>query len=99
MNRLMALSLPLALAACAMEDPLTRPGLWQPIGANATNLAAMVADPQDLVTGVPDRTADGQLAAAAVARYRAGKLKDLPDVSISKIAPVPVNTSSPAGPE
>ena len=54
MNRLMALSLPLALAACAMEDPLTRPGLWQPIGANATNLAAMVADPQDLVTGVPD---------------------------------------------
>ena len=102
MNRLIVFSLSMALAACAMVDPLTRPGLWQPIGANDTNLAAMVADPQDLVTGVPDRTADGQIAAAAVARYRAGKVKDLPDVSISKIVPAPANTnaaSSSAGPE
>ena len=29
----------------------------------------MIADPQDLVTGVANRTADGQVAAAAVARY------------------------------
>ena len=92
----------LPLAGCAMEDPLTRPGLWQPIGANDTNLVATIADPQDLVTGVPERVADGQIAAAAVARYRAGKVKDLPDASISKIAPITVNNnggSASAGPE
>ena len=93
----------LVLAGCAAEDPLTRPGLWQPIGANDANLSAMVADPQDLVTGVPDRTADGQIASAAVARYRAGKVKNLPDSSISKIAPIAVSNSGAAssagGPE
>ena len=63
----------------------------------------MVADPDDLVTGVADRRADGQVAAAAVARYRAGRVKDLPDASISKIAPIAINTgasaAAPAGGE
>ena len=75
------------LAGCAAEDPLTRPGLWHPVGANDANLAAMVADPNDLVTGVVDPRMDGQVAAAAVARYRAGKVKDLPDTNISRVGP------------
>ena len=84
------LSLVLVLSACAAEDPLTRPGLWHPVGANDANLAAMVADPDDLVTGVADRRVDGQVAAAAVARYRAGKVKDLPDSNIAKVGPAAV---------
>ncbi len=96
MKRATLLALPLALAACAAEDPLTRAGLWRPIGANDTNLAAMIADPDDLVTGVPNRVADGQIAAAAVARYRAGKVKDLPEASISKVAPITVNNGASA---
>ena len=43
------------LVGCAAEDPLTRPGLWTPIGANDANLRVMIADPKDLVSGVSDR--------------------------------------------
>ena len=53
----------------------------------------MIADPADLVTGVPNRTADGQVAAAAVARYRTGKVKQLPDSAISKVAPITASTA------
>ena len=78
-----------ALAACEVQD---RPGTWQPVGSNDANLRAMIADPDDLVTGVADTRADGQVVAAAVARYRAGKVRDLPDASVSKIAPISINT-------
>ena len=91
------LSLLLVLSGCAAEDPLTRPGLWQPVGANDANLAAMVADPNDLVTGVVDRHMDGQVAAAAVARYRAGKVKELPDSNIAQFGPAAA-TGASAGP-
>ena len=95
--RAVSACLAVCLAGCSAEDPLTRPGLWHPTGANDANLAAMIADADDLVTGVPNRTADGQVAAAAVARYRAGKVKGLPDSFISKIAPITVsNGAQPA---
>ena len=83
-------------AGCAAEDPLTRPGLWQPTGANEANLRAMIADPDDLVAGAADRRADGAVVAAAVARYRAGKLKDLPDAAASRVAPISINTGGGA---
>ena len=86
----------LTLAGCAAQDPLTRPGLWHPVGANDANLQAMVADTDDLVTGVANRRADGQVAAAAVVRYRAGRVKELPDSGISKIAPIAINTAPAA---
>ncbi len=87
------------LSGCAAVDPLTRPGLWQPVGANDANLAAMVADPNDLVTGVVDRRMDGQVAAAAVARYRAGKVKDLPDSNIAEFGPAAATgAASASGP-
>ena len=87
----------LLIAGCAATDPLTRPGLWQPIGANDANLSAMVADPEDLHHGAAEPRADGQVAADAVARYRAGKVKQLPDSAIAKIAPISIgNGSNPA---
>ena len=95
-----ALSLVLVISGCAAEDPLTRAGLWRPVGANDANLAAMVADPDDLVTGVADHRVDGQVAAAAVARYRAGKVKELPDSSIAKVGPAAVTGAvAPSGVE
>ncbi len=98
MRPVISACLAVCLAACSVADPLTRPGVWHPTGANDANLAAMVADPDDLVTGVPNRMADGQVAVAAVTRYRAGKVKNLPDSFISKIAPITVNNgASPAG--
>ncbi len=79
----------LPVAACDIDN---RPGTWQPVGSNDANLRAMIADPDDLVTGVADTRADGGVVAAAVARYRAGKVKDLPDASVSKVAPISINT-------
>ena len=96
MRAILAVGSLLCAAGCAGEDPLTRSGQWHPIGANDANLRAMIADPDDLVTGVASRTADGQVVAAAVARYRSGRVKDLPDVTISKVAPIQVNNAAPA---
>ena len=83
------LSLVLApgLAGCAVTDPLEREGLWRPIGANDANLRLMVAVPSDLVQGVAAPNSDGDGAARAVRRLRRDRVKPLPDVVISKIAP------------
>jgi type IV pilus biogenesis protein CpaD/CtpE len=40
-----------ALAGCDSRDPYLRTDVWQPSGANAGNIAAMVANPQDLISG------------------------------------------------
>ena len=39
------------LAGCASRDPYQRDDVWYPTGSNAANLAAMVANPHDLVAG------------------------------------------------
>lgn len=44
--------------------------------ADATNLGLMVANPRDLVIGQPEGMADGTREAAAVKRYRDGKVKE-----------------------
>jgi type IV pilus biogenesis protein CpaD/CtpE len=41
----------LALAGCDSRDPYLRTDVWQPTGANAGNIAAMVANPHDLISG------------------------------------------------
>ncbi|HEY7576004.1 MAG TPA: hypothetical protein VH855_00295 [Acetobacteraceae bacterium] len=41
----------LTLAACQEMDPYSRPDTWQPTGANAGNIAAMAANPYDLIHG------------------------------------------------
>ncbi len=95
MRAILITALLLPVAGCgAAGDVYERPGVWRPVGSNDANLRAMIADPDDLVTGVADPRADGQVVAAAVARYRAGKVKDLVDASVSKVAPI---ASSGAG--
>lgn len=75
----------LGLAGCAQIDPLTRDGMWQPVGANTTNLRAMVAVPGDLVMGRAARTSDGNRAARAMDRLRTDRVYPLPESGISKI--------------
>jgi type IV pilus biogenesis protein CpaD/CtpE len=41
----------IALAGCDSRDPYLRTDVWKPTGANAGNIAAMVADPHDLISG------------------------------------------------
>ncbi|MGD9509900.1 MAG: CpaD family pilus assembly lipoprotein [Geminicoccaceae bacterium] len=54
------------------NEPLSNLGC-----ANAYNLGLMVADPADLVAGVPTAPADGVREAEAVLRYRTDKVKQL----------------------
>jgi len=75
--RLVLLLSPLAAAGCDL-DPFERPELWNPTGANEANLAAMVDDPMDLVRGRGEAGAEGNRAAAAVARLRRDHVKELP---------------------
>ncbi len=92
------LLLAIVLAGCVDPDPLSRPGLWHPTGANDTNLRAMIVDPNDLVNGQASTLGDGRLAADAVERYRSGKLLPLPDSGVAKIQPVGFGSSSAAQP-
>jgi hypothetical protein len=70
-------------AACSnpQVDPFTRSGMWLPQGTNARNLAAMVANPDDLMEGRGSTGADSQLAINAVIRLMDGKVKPLPGIS------------------
>ena len=97
MNRISRLIALLALAGCASTDPLTRDGLWQPSGANEANLAAMVADPMDLVQGKSAEGSDGQRAAAAVARLRLDRVKPLPDSGIAQFTTQSTGTAGSGG--
>ncbi|GGC68977.1 hypothetical protein GCM10011504_53620 [Siccirubricoccus deserti] len=60
----------LAAAGCAEFDPYHRAGMWQPSGANAANIASMVARPADLTSGRGTSQGDGRRAASAVQRMR-----------------------------
>jgi uncharacterized membrane protein YgcG len=62
----LAAATPLALAACQVPDTSGADATWSPKGMNAANLAAMVADPADLVRGRDDPGPDHKLAARAV---------------------------------
>jgi hypothetical protein len=81
-------------AACAQTDPFYRPGDWSPQGASARNLAAMLAEPSDMVRGRGDPGANSPLAIAAVTRLMEGKVKPLPTASTQNdVAP----TATPSG--
>ena len=84
-HRTLAIVLLLIVAGCRDTDPVLRPDLWNPVGVNETNIAAMVASPQDLIHGVEGQNADGVRAAAAVRRLETNHVKPLPDSGISEI--------------
>lgn len=67
--KLLALAGLVVLAGCDQLDPMLRTDRWQPTGANAGNIAAMVANPQDLIRGHGDifrETNDQALAAGHI---------------------------------
>ena len=70
----------LSLTACniASRDPWDDPGTWKATGVNDANLQAMVANPNDLVAGQGERTANGVIATTNVNRWLTDKVKPLP---------------------
>jgi type IV pilus biogenesis protein CpaD/CtpE len=50
-HRLLLLLSLITIAGCEQRDPYLRTDVWRPTGANAGNIAAMVANPQDLIRG------------------------------------------------
>lgn len=80
MVRLSLIGGTLALAACQNLDPYTREGTWQPTGANQGNLAAMVANPYDLIHGRGGQSApDSKEPTLAINRIWTDTPKALPD--------------------
>ncbi|MDA8051439.1 MAG: hypothetical protein M0002_15800 [Rhodospirillales bacterium] len=95
-----ALTLLLAASGCTMAgDPMMRAGTWHPTGVNAANLAAMVANPHDLVQGEDANGTPGPVAVLPVARLRADKVPALPNNSIVQIGGTTTNSGggSPGG--
>lgn len=67
------------LGACQDLDPYTRSGTWQPTGANQGNLAAMVANPYDLIRGRGLPASDSKEPTLAINRVSADTPKPLLD--------------------
>ena len=85
---LLAALVPLLLAGCV--DPYDRQGTWslppEGLGANDTNLRAMVTNPQDLTSPHGDEdTAAAALATRPVDNLYAGRRARLPNVNASSI--------------
>jgi len=72
----------LTMAGCTETEPYNRVGMWSPVGANTRNIAAMAADPRDLIRGHGDGAgANGRMSADAVNRLRDGTTKPLLSIS------------------
>ena len=63
----------LACAGCEQRDPYMRTDVWRPTGANAGNIAAMVADPRDLIRGRDTAGQDSRAATLAVGQIWANQ--------------------------
>ena len=57
-----------ALGGCMDRDPYRRTDVWRPTGSNAANIAAMVADPNDLIRGRGTSRTSSQPGVTAVDR-------------------------------
>lgn len=75
----------LAVAGCEAMEPYFREGTWRPTGSNDLNIAAQIIRPSDLVRGVDYAPRDGTMPTAAIERYRAGKIKKLPDSGLTSL--------------
>jgi hypothetical protein len=90
------------LFGCTQIDPYTRTGSWRPHQVNTANLAAMVANPNDLARGVEPAHADAQMATDAVDRLRHDRVRPLPRTGVSDLEPTSTGStdtgsSQPAG--
>lgn len=70
-----------SFSGCDSRDPYLRTDVWQPTGANAANLAAMVANPQDLIRGRGVTATDSKAPELAVENIWNDKPKQLPDMT------------------
>jgi uncharacterized membrane protein YgcG len=69
----------LSVAACQAMDPYARNDMWQPTGANAGNIAAMVANPYDLIRGHGSDVTDSNEPVLAIHRVNTDRTKALLD--------------------
>jgi len=67
------------LGGCEDRDPYHRTDVWYPSGVNAGNIAAMVANPADLISGHGTQRSDGKEAVTAVNHVWQDKPKPLLD--------------------
>ena len=63
----------LALAGCDATDPVKREYVWHPSNINQSNIAAMAANPSDLVRGRETQTRQAVIDTDAVNRVVTGK--------------------------
>ena len=90
----LTLALTLALASCAATDPYERPGMWQPEGVVAGNIAAMLDHPSDLRRGRGDPGVTRLQGQMAVARIWEGRERPLPN-SPADAGPTPNGPEPP----
>jgi uncharacterized membrane protein YgcG len=69
----------LSVAACQEIEPYARNDMWQPTGANAGNIAAMVANPYDLLHGRGSDRTDSNEPVLAIHRVNTDHTKALLD--------------------
>lgn len=79
----LAAGLLVMVAGCEELDPQRRTDVWYPTGTNAANIAAMVANPNDLIRGRGATGSSGKEATLAVDRLWQDKTKPLPVVNDS----------------
>jgi len=88
MRAILLLLLLLTISGCA-QDPYQRPGTWSlppaGLGANDTNLRAMVVNPDDLAAGTGDDSSTGPLSVRPVDALVSGHRKLLPTVNATSI--------------
>jgi len=76
-RKIMPLIAILACAGCDALDPALRDDVWRPTGANAGNIAAMVADPADLAKGRGSTVSDTKASSIAVEHIWEGQPQPL----------------------
>jgi hypothetical protein len=78
----------LLIAGCA-QDPYQRPATWhlppEGLGANDTNLRAMVAEPADLAAGARDDASAGPLSVRPVDALMTGRRRPLSGMNASGV--------------
>jgi hypothetical protein len=88
MRALLLLPVFAMLGACS-QDPFDRPQTWSlpqtGLGANDSNLRAMLVNPNDLAAGTEDNTSVGPLSVRPVDALLTGRRKPLPSVNASQI--------------
>lgn len=67
----------LLIAGCAQRDPYQRTDVWRPTGVNASNLAAMVANPADLIAGRGESRHDTKASTIAIGHVWAAEPQPL----------------------